>query len=43
LEHISGEALDVFVPYTKANDGIQYAEMFTLLRDPRFFQPTGTQ
>jgi|KBSMisStandDraft_5_1062788.scaffolds.fasta_scaffold1231543_1 hypothetical protein len=43
LEHISGEALDVFVPYTKADDGIQYAEIFTLLRDPRFFQPTGTQ
>jgi hypothetical protein len=43
LEHISGEALDVLVPYTKAADGIHYAEMFTLLRDPRFFSPAGTQ
>jgi hypothetical protein len=43
LEHISGEALDIFVPYTKAADGIHYAEMFTLLRNPRFFLPAGTQ
>jgi hypothetical protein len=43
LEHVSGEALDVILPYTKAADGIRYAETFTLIRDPKFFQPTGTQ
>jgi hypothetical protein len=43
LEHISGEALDVFVPYTKADDGIQYDEIYSVRRDPRFFSPAGTQ
>jgi hypothetical protein len=43
LEHISGEALDILVPYTKAADGIRYAEMFTLLGNRRFFLPGGTQ
>jgi hypothetical protein len=43
LEHISGEAVDVLVPYTKAADGIRYAEIFSLPRGPRFFLPTGTQ
>ena len=43
LEHISGEALDVFVPYTKADDGIHYDEIYSVRRDPRFFSPAGTQ
>jgi hypothetical protein len=43
LEHISGEALDVFVPYTKGDDGIHYDETFSVRREPRFFLPTGTQ
>jgi hypothetical protein len=41
LEHISGEAVDMFVPYTKTHDGIQYAEVFSWRRDPRFFLPAG--
>jgi hypothetical protein len=40
LEHVSGEAVDVFVPYTKADDGIRYAEIFSWRRDPQFFLPT---
>jgi len=43
LEHISGEALDILVPYTKAADGIHYTEMFTQFRNPMFFLPAGTQ
>jgi hypothetical protein len=43
LEHVSGEAIDVFVPYTKAKDGIHYAESFSVRRDPRFFLPVGIQ
>jgi hypothetical protein len=43
LEHISGEALDVFVPYTKATDGIHYAEIFSIGRGPKFFSPARIQ
>lgn len=40
LEHVSGEAVDVFVPYAKAANGIHYSESLALLRDPRFLLPT---
>lgn len=44
LEHISGEAVNVFVPYSKANNGIEYAEAFSWPRDSWFFLPvSGTQ
>jgi hypothetical protein len=43
LEHVSGEAIDVFVPYTKADDGIRYAEIFSVHRAARFFLPTEIQ
>jgi hypothetical protein len=43
LEHISGEAVEILVPYTKEADGIHYAEIFSLRRDPKFFLPAGTQ
>ena len=38
LEHQSGEAVDVFVPYTKEKTGkIQYSDIFTSRRTPKFF------
>jgi hypothetical protein len=43
LEHISGEALDVFAPYTKAADGIHYAEIFSVRRYPKFFSSARIQ
>jgi hypothetical protein len=43
LEHVSGEALDVMVPYTKTAGGVHYAEIFALLREPRFFIPERMQ
>jgi hypothetical protein len=40
LEHVSGEAVDVFVPYRKTDEGVRYADAFTWLREPQFFLPT---
>ena len=37
LEHVSGEALDVFVPYVKDEHSITYGEIFSWIRDPQFF------
>jgi hypothetical protein len=37
LEHYSGETVDVFVPYVKALDGVQYGEIFAVQRTPKFF------
>ena len=38
LEHQSGEALNVFVPYQKATDGgIRYMQLFATARTPQFF------
>ena len=34
LEHISGEAIDVFMPYAKTPHGLEYGEIFSLLREP---------
>jgi hypothetical protein len=37
LEHYSGEDVDVFVPYVKAADGVQYGDMFAAKRIAQFF------
>ena len=38
LEHQSGEAVNVFVPYQKATDGgIRYMQLFATARTPQFF------
>jgi len=38
LEHYSGEAVDVFMPYAKAADGeVQYGEIFAATRTAQFF------
>jgi len=38
LEHWLGEAVDVFKPYAKADDGtFQYEEIFSVNRTPTFF------
>jgi hypothetical protein len=40
LEHESGEAVDVFMPYEKmANGSIRYLESFATPRLPHFFMP----
>ena len=43
LEHIHGEAVDVFVPYVKNKSGVTYGETFCWLREPQFFHPHPTQ
>lgn len=43
LEHISGEAVDMFMPYTKTSEGLRYGEIYSSPREPRFFLPLGTQ
>lgn len=38
LEHCLGEAVDVFEPYVRAEDGnFQYGEIFAARRTPQFF------
>lgn len=38
LEHQSGEAVEVFIPYTKEKTGkIQYFDIFASRRTPKFF------
>jgi hypothetical protein len=42
LEHRTGEALDVYLPYWKTTEGcIQYGEMFAARRTPQFFVSHG--
>jgi hypothetical protein len=38
LEHLSGEAVDVYVPYERDVDGkVRYGQVFATLRTPEFF------
>jgi hypothetical protein len=38
LEHLSGDAVDVYVPYERDLDGkVQYGQIFATLRTPTFF------
>ena len=38
LEHLSGEAVDVYVPYERDLDGkVRYGGIFAALRTPKFF------
>jgi|SRR5579883_338838 len=43
LEHASGEAVDVFVPYKKIDEGIHYAAAFSWPREVQFFLASRTQ
>lgn len=37
LEHESGEALDVFLPYLRADPEVEYGDMFAFIRSPTIF------
>ena len=41
LEHQTGEAITVFIPYRKGMFGYKYAEMFVADREPEFFVSGG--
>ncbi len=44
MEHQSGEALSVILPYEKTSNGdVQFGQMFTMPRTPQFFVPFGPE